>query len=365
MCGIVGMAGGLTYSDEQRFKLMLLLDYFRGQDSTGVAVLRNDGKTVETLKVADDPIILMQHTNFETVLDATKSTIFLGHNRASTIGASTRANAHPFTHGTITGVHNGTLTKACKDALSVRVGEEFGTDSETVFAHINMYGIEDTVSRMVGAWALVFIDTADNTLNMIRNNERPLFICSKETSRGTVLQWASEYEMIASARMMTADTAPLAEDDEGFAYFPLPTDILHTWKMSDLLAKEGRPTCKAVKGAGGTPPKVTYTAPASVGFTANNNGSTYQSPPPAIITEPSITVTVIEDAEDPFNGLLTENQWDYIASYGCSYCGASVHPSDTGLTVFTVEQIVLCPNCSDSKVTTVNGTAVVPHRIHA
>ena len=343
MCGIVGMAGGLTYADEQRFKLMLLLDYFRGQDSTGVAVLGNDG-SVNTLKVADDPIILMKHEEFEKVVNATTSTIFLGHNRASTVGASTRQNAHPFTHGNITGVHNGTLTKECKAALTVRVGETFATDSETVFAHINQYGIEDTIPRLTGAWAFVYIDSEAKTLNMIRNSERPLWICSKETSRGKVLQWASEYEMILAARQMTKDKAALDLDAEGFAFFPLPENTLHTWAMDDLLIQKTAPTCVYLEGKP-TPPKAPLVT------------THYTGPTLVTIPDPTITVEMIE-SPDPFGGLITDAQWDYIASYGCSYCNASVEKTDPGLEIYINEQIVLCSSCSGHHVTTVNGQKV-------
>lgn len=354
MCGIVGMAGGLQFADEQRFKLMLLLDYFRGQDSTGIAVMDNNNN-VQTLKVADDPIILMKHTDFEMVLNGIKSKIFLGHNRASTIGASNRANAHPFTHGSITGVHNGTLTKECKELLTQRVGEEFGTDSETVFAHINKFGIDETIPLMTGAWALVYIDTSNGTLNMIRNKERPLWLCVKKSPRGLVIQWASEYEMILSARHMTDDKDELITDDEGFSYFPLPIDVHHSWNIDDVINGIEKPEYKCLEGKP-TPPKVTYTTP----VTSTVGGQPWSAP--SFLSDPTLEVTVIESAADPFNGLLTEKQWDYIASYGCSFCGCDVHPTDTGLAIFTAEQIVLCPSCSDTPTTEINGKEVIPQR---
>lgn len=350
MCGIVGMAGGLQYADEQRFKLMLLLDYFRGQDSTGVAVMDNNNN-VQTLKVADDPIILMKHTDFEMVLNGIKSKIFLGHNRASTIGASNRANAHPFTHGHITGVHNGTLTKDCKELLTKRVGEEFGTDSETVFAHINKFGVDETIPLMTGAWALVYIDTSDGTLNMIRNKERPLWLSVKKSPRGLIIQWASEYEMMLSARHMTDDKDELIMDDEGFAYFPLPIDVHHTWNIDDVINGIEKPSYKLLEGKG-TPPKITYP----------HTATTTAWSAPSFLTDPSLDVVVIEEAADPFDGHITEKQWDYLASYGCSFCGCDVHPSDPGIAVFTAEQIVLCPDCSDTKTTEVNGKAIIPQR---
>lgn len=360
MCGIVGRAGPMTLADEMTFKTMLLLDYFRGTDSTGMATVRASSGEVNVLKVADDPIIFMQHSEFESVLNGNLDAIWIGHNRASTIGASTRANAHPFMCEHITGVHNGTLEKSSMAALAARLPEVYGTDSETIFTHIAVYGIEETVKLLQGAWALVWYDSIEKTLNMLRNDQRPLFTCEIERGdKGNVLTWASDWKMIYAARVMAEDKGELIEDREGFAYFPLPTDVLHTWSMEKILQGEvHRPVKKAMKGMA-LPPKVVTS---NVGF--KTNGS------PATIPEVKDTVkiselTVTEEyAGHVFGGRMTIEEWNDIAAYGCSYCAADVHHEDEKLLIFQREGVVLCGACSGEKVTTLStsisaaGTAV-------
>ena len=151
MCGLVGIAGDLAFEDERIFKTLLLLDYFRGQDSTGVTSV-SKRKNLITLKVADDPIILMQHNDFEAVINGVTDAVWMGHNRASTIGASTRANAHPFECGHIVGMHNGTLEKQSMRDLADRLDETYGTDSETIFQHMAKYGVDDTIPLLQSAF---------------------------------------------------------------------------------------------------------------------------------------------------------------------------------------------------------------------
>jgi len=356
LCGIVGLAGALKPEDEQMFKVLLLLDYFRGQDSTGMAVIGKD-KTVKVLKTADDPIILMQHEDFELTLHAAVSRGFLGHNRAATIGGTSRANAHPFTHGSITGVHNGTLTVVNKLELASRLEESYATDSETLYAHMAKYGVEDTITRLEGAWALVWFNTADNTLNMIRNAERPLWTCTKKSGAGSVMLWASENEMLSAAAAMSKDGGDYDTDEEGYSYYALDINTLHTWNLEMLAAGNLTPRTKEMKGRP-TPPKV-ITPPKIPGAT----------PPTSVVTvveeDKVITVETEGSEADPFGGLITEAEWESLSGNGCSYCGVNVDKHMEGLAIFLPEQIVLCPICSDTPVTTINGGSAAYSSVHA
>lgn len=348
MCGLVGMASALKYSDEKTFKTLLLLDYFRGQDSTGFAAIRKDG-AVETLKVADDPIILFNHGDFDQTLLGTLDAIWIGHNRAATIGVTNRANAHPFTAGHITGAHNGTLEKSSFQDIASRLPETYGTDSETIFAHIAKYGIDETVSRLRGAWALIWYDSNDKTLNMLKNDQRPLYTCEIRRDGGTALLWASEYQMISAALKMADVKDELIRDQEGYCFFPLPDDTLHTWALEDL--KQGLVVAE-VRPLKGLPP---FPKPPAV-VTTPYTPSTPYTPPAVVVVEDKINVVEIEIVEEPgkfMGGLLGEDEWNDMASYGCCYCGADVHPKDEGLLICLQENVVLCRSCSGESVTTI------------
>ena len=181
MCGLVGMAGNLNGKDEDVMSRLLILDYPRGKDSTGLASVSDKGK-VEIIKETLNPLALMEMKKYEKVNDAWGSYALIGHNRAATLGGVNAANAHPFTFGDVTGAHNGTLDMLSWKRLEKECGFDTDVDSAAVFASINEVGLNNTIKVMEtgntsqkGAWALTYYDGTDNTINFIRNKHRPLW----------------------------------------------------------------------------------------------------------------------------------------------------------------------------------------------
>lgn len=118
------------------------------------------------------------------------NTVVLGHNRHATKGASgDPEGAHPFQHGNITLVHNGSLTTHY--SLTT---ENFTVDSEAICKAISVDGIEAVAPKLRGAFALVWIDSDNNTLNFLRNEERCFAMAWNETTNR--MWWASEMDML-------------------------------------------------------------------------------------------------------------------------------------------------------------------------
>lgn len=341
--------------DERVFKTLLLLDYFRGQDSTGVCIVGKKGG-VDVLKVADDPIMLFQHQDYESLVVGVSDAIWIGHNRAATIGSTTRANAHPFQCRHITGVHNGTLEKSSFLELSARLKETYGTDSETIFQHMAVYGVEDTVSRLQGAWALVWYDEKERTLNMVKNDKRPLFTCTIERGGKKILTWASEFKMISAARHMADEKdGEIITDQGGYGFFPLEDDTLHTWTLEQIL--EGRDLTAIKIPMEGKPPAIT-SVPAFINNSCHvNSDKTGKSPKTAsfslIEDKYEVSEVYVEDS-GLILGVMEPEEWDEISRFGCSCCGADVYPSDVGLVVYVNEGVVICPQCSEETETVVS-----------
>lgn len=191
MCGIVGIFGKLSADHDRAFKNMLVFDSIRGTDSTGVAAV---GRYVDTMvaKQVGNPFELMEHASFDKAVNRINRCL-IGHNRYKTTGAGTRRNAHPFDFETLVGVHNGTLTNKYKldDAA------DFQVDSENLYHHINKKGIKDAISISEGAWSLVWWDKIEETINFLRNDERPMYMAREDN--GNTVFFASEAWMISVA----------------------------------------------------------------------------------------------------------------------------------------------------------------------
>lgn len=194
MCGIIGVAGTITSALEESFKDLLILDSLRGEDSTGVAMVHSAGD-ISVVKEVGDPFILLGTKRFSNAFKSSHR-VLIGHNRWATTGKVNRANAHPFECGDLIGVHNGTL----RNKYQIPGHIHFDTDSESLYNHIDKVGIDEAMKIAEGAWALVYYNKLDHSVNMLRNDQRPLFF--SYTKGKKALMWASEKWMlqVASSR---------------------------------------------------------------------------------------------------------------------------------------------------------------------
>lgn len=223
MCGLVGMAGRPFDADRKAFRTMLMFDYERGKDSTGVAVV-NDKKELILEKSLGHPVHLFdEHPDNWTETGVWKKAncrVFIGHNRAATKGKVTKANAHPFHHDTVVGAHNGTLVST----YPLENGHKFDVDSEAIFYNLNKYSADSVIGDIHGAYALTWFDFQDNMLKIIRNDKRPLYWCRRED--GDVIFWASEEWMllVALSKNNIKHTKPQMFDE----------DTLYTLSLADV-----------------------------------------------------------------------------------------------------------------------------------
>lgn len=188
MCGIVGYmtrSGYIRHKDY--FVQALYADGLRGLDATGVFMVNEHTGNVSVVKRA---MAVNDFLDLKIVDNAFKSltscSIAVGHNRQATAGAHTHANAHPFTHGEFTLVHNGTL----RTTYDLPDNKMFDVDSEMVCYSFSKIGIEETLKKINGAFALVWYDSKRKVLQMVRNDERPLWVGTNE--EGSEIFFASE-----------------------------------------------------------------------------------------------------------------------------------------------------------------------------
>ena len=231
MCGIVGVAGDLTTRDERVFDLMLKFDEVRGKDITGVASIfpplsQKDNSILKEAVPSHEFLKRKDYDRHRSQL----ATCWIGHNRAATAGLVNEDNAHPFQHDHIIGVHNGTLDSWFLDCLEG--GEEFGTDSEAIFYNIAKHGVDETIARLHGAYALVWYDESDHTLNFIRNNERPFFYGFSDD--GKSFFFGSDPAIYHLAVQYTRHNKPKLRHDKDLAWIP-PVNQLHKLQLPKFI----------------------------------------------------------------------------------------------------------------------------------
>lgn len=363
MCGLVGVAGDLSFKDEGLMKRLLMLDYFRGPDSTGLAAIRGDGN-VHIAKLSSHPIDLFDTAKFKSVLNANTSRVFMGHNRAATRGGVTSFNAHPYQFGHIVGAHNGTLEHTAVKALEKELGETYPVDSMALIAAIERFGVKDAISLASGAWALTWYDLKKKTLNFLRNKERPFWYAyNEEFDR---ILWASEYSFIEAAMRIGGQHKLFREADTGHGFWQTDEDVHYEYDMDELRktnkTERPKPVVRVVKGRETTAYRGQQPAPfnrAPAGTQSNvvvsfgktkqglstSSGTTRTSTTKARGSEPKI-INLIGDFEQPFGGLISESQFVDMAKYGCGFCKNEVKWGDMGVTVFVRDDLVLCSDCS-------------------
>jgi len=260
MCGQGGVAGTIGGNEEKIFQFLLIYNSTRGLDSTGagsvkrynvkggipeMVVAKEIGNPFELLSIARKG----QH-DFSDVLQGSQRAL-LGHCRAKTIGAASRKNAHPFRFDHIMGTHNGTLSYQTQASL---IGEKkFETDSEALYFEIEERGIAEAIKKMrvsdnvnavnPDAYALVWYNAKENSINLLRNKERPLWYCfDKDRKR---LFWSSDKGHLYAA---THDTI---SHEENYLY-NLPIDTHFSWVIPEHDKAFGK--ARAVKREGSRAP---------------------------------------------------------------------------------------------------------------
>lgn len=219
MCGLSGAAGNITEPIRKSVLDHLIFNIPRGWDSSGLAFLPRYTDDVHILKQVGPATELWFDKRLDQYANKTVKMI-LGHNRSKTDGMITKANAHPFHHGGIVGAHNGTLDYHSKNLLKPE-GPTLGTDSETLIYALSAGDAKEAFEKITGAWAVVWYDHNAGTINMTRNDQRPLcYVFSKDHK---TLFWGSELNLLYGSLARNN-----IDHDKGFFLNP---DWILSWKI--------------------------------------------------------------------------------------------------------------------------------------
>jgi hypothetical protein len=188
MCGLVCVvskySNGFTDKQKEVFNTLLFIDTLRGDDSTGAFLVENTGDVMLAKEIGAAQSFMKTKEYREITSRAyTKGSALVGHNRKATRGTISDANAHPFhVEDKVVLVHNGTLIGDHKKHADVEV------DSHALAHLVARHSPEEAFSKIHGAYACIWYNFEDKTLNFFRNKERPLYWA--ETAHEWI--WASE-----------------------------------------------------------------------------------------------------------------------------------------------------------------------------
>lgn len=335
MCGLVGIAStNMLARHKSCMTTLLFLDSLRGEDSTGVAAIRQDRSTA-VLKYTVPGYDFIQNPKFETHLRLNDN-VWIGHNRFGTVGGKTKANAHPFMvlneegECRLVGAHNGTL----KNRYSLTDANNFGTDSEALLNEIDSIGVKEAINKVEGAWALTWYDQLQDKLFFLRNKERPLYYAYTDDHK--TLVWASEKWMIQVAcakHDIKIDKEEVFTVEEDTLYgFEIPKPVVEKVK---LVVKEGglvgrqtnyffqRETREEAKEAtdGQTEKSLTVNTTLKSSVQSQTLGETQQQKKSSSLKSSSNVVEFTTGFIKGFRGkLITKKKTEQILAKGCSWC---------------------------------------------
>ncbi len=247
MCGIIGFIGNDALA--KILKGLELLEY-RGYDSAGIAIRRNDEGEPEVYKCQGRVSDLRKLVP----TDGADFSCGIGHTRWATHGGVCDQNAHPHRSGHVTLVHNGIIENYALLKEEYELGDKLvsETDSEVVAALLNKFykgdareAIVRTVKKIKGTYAFVIMfDDQPDTIYAVRNVS-PIVVAKADNQVVLASDPAALYDYSKEYFVLDEDVI-LKVTKDGYSVTDFegnPTDVTFTkvdWDVTSI-DKQGYP----------------------------------------------------------------------------------------------------------------------------
>ena len=271
MCGIYGFFGRAPKKKRRKLaELLLKLAYatlVRGRDSTGFYARSEEHEFYE--KNAVDAKVFYKES--ELFIEAVKTSyMFVGHNRAASVGAVETINAHPFIADNWAAVVNGTFSKVfdlmSDEAFDKMEGE---TDSEAIILELDRKPeIDKKFLKKLNVYSMVIADRNKDRLYFARDPERPMVIADMRSTLGVRI-------FASTGSILEAALAKSGFDPDNIDYFYTKSYCLYEGDVeSGEVNNVGRyrkapPAPKENKGTG----QLNQNRKPQPGFWSGNGGS--------------------------------------------------------------------------------------------
>ena len=207
------------------FEQLLYVNTLRGDDATGMVLVEKNGDFHICKQAVDGPAFI-----YNSQKEAVWKNVFqygvalIGHNRKGTMGGVTDKTAHPFViKDRFAMVHNGTLydhkqlanTEVDSEALAMVLEEVINSPDYT------KEKLEAVLQKVYGAYALIWYNQESECIQILKNNQRSLFMTENEDAFYIASEWG-ELAWILGRNGIKGLTEIKAVED----------DALHTFELS-------------------------------------------------------------------------------------------------------------------------------------
>lgn len=220
----------LTLAEEKSINTMLdhlfYINSFGQTDGSGVMLMDSTGNFDMHKRALPSPDFM--NTKWYKSQDFA-SKMFVGfHTRYSTVGGNSDKNSHPFVHGKIALMQNGTISGSHKGIVRGKVSP-CDVDSDSVCWAFNEQGIEKTLNDDYrGAGVFMFFNLEEKSFNIIKNDERTLHFL-KVRDKNTVIVATDAHALALAA---TRAKVPFDKVEE------VKIDHWHKWGIDKTYSSE-------------------------------------------------------------------------------------------------------------------------------